>query len=159
MGSNKGQKEKGVAGSESLSSARRIAAVLVEKKIRNVWIVEVAGLCSYADCLVLGDAENERHMQAALEALDVALSRPGTGLVPERGGRWTLLDLGDVVVDLFLSPAREVYRLEDLYAEAPILTFDVSGRETLVRPEERLSLYPSLRVSSNAFHESSLTGN
>jgi len=144
-----------ISNQEALADARKIAAVLVEKKIRDVWIVNVAGLCSYADCLVLGDAENERHMQAALEALDLALNRPGFGFVPERGGRWTLLDLGNVVVDLFLSGVRDIYRLEDLYADAPVLAFDEAGRERLVRPEERLSLYPFPR----ALPETTLAGN
>jgi ribosome-associated protein len=139
---------------EGLAEARKIAMVLVEKKIRDVWVVDVAGHCSYADYLVLGDAENERHMQAALEALDMALNRPGFGFVPERGGRWTLLDLGDVVVDLFLPSVRGIYRLEDLYSEAPVLVFDDAGRERLVRPEERLSLYPFPRE----LHESALSG-
>ena len=127
--------------SETLVRAMRFAELLLEKKIGDVWVVDVAGLCGYADCLILGDAENERHMQAALEGLDMAISLPGTGFSPERGGRWTLLDLGDVVVDLFLPGTREVYRLEDLYSEATIHVFDPSGKSRRVLPEERMSLY------------------
>lgn len=127
---------------ETLARAMRIAEILLEKKIGDVWVVDVAGLCGYADCLILGDAENERHMQAALEGLDMAISPPGTGFSPERGGRWTLLDLGDVVIDLFLPGTREVYRLEDLYSEATIYAVDPSGKSRRVLPEERLSLYP-----------------
>ncbi len=125
--------------------ARQLARVLVDKKIHDVWVVDVAGRCGYADCLILGDAENERHMQAALDGLDMALSRPGFGLSPERGERWTLLDVGDIVVDLFLPGIRGIYRLEDLYADAPIYVFDETGRERRVLPEERLSLYPAAR--------------
>ena len=143
-----------IAHSESVSLARKVAMVLVERKIHDVWIVDVTGLCPYADCLVLGDAENERHMQGALEALDDSLSRPGVGFVPERGSRWSLMDLGDVVVDLFLPAVRGLYRIEDLYSDAPILSFDESGGETTVWPEDRLSLYPARPT-----HESSLTGN
>ena len=53
----------------ALEKARRLARVLVDKKIRDVWVIDVAGVCSYADCLILGDAENERHMQSALERM------------------------------------------------------------------------------------------
>ena len=35
--------------------------------------------------------------------------------------RWVLLDCGDVVVHLFDSAARSLYRLEDLWADAPRL--------------------------------------
>jgi len=141
-----------------LDEARRIARVLVDKKIRDVWVVDVTGVCSYADCLILGDAENERHMQSALEALDEALSTPGFGISPERGGKWTLLDLGDVVVDLFLPGVRGIYRLEDLYADATIHAYDEAGRERRVLPEERLSLYSALRPQKESpaseFHSS-----
>lgn len=154
MRSKNDPESRNVLHSESLSMARKVAMVLVDRKIRDVWVVDVTGLCSYTDCLVLGDAENERHMQAALDAIDSALNRPGVGLVPERGSRWTLLDLGDVVVDLFLPSVRGLYRLEDLYSEARILCFDDAGHEVLVRPEERLCLYPA----ANSLQESTLAG-
>ncbi len=135
---------------EVLEKAKKLAKVLVDKKIRDVWVIDVRGACSYADCLILGDAENERHMQAALEALDEELSRPGFGLSPERGSRWTLLDLGEIVVDLFLPGVRGIYRLEDLYADATIFAFDETGKERRVLPVERLTLYSSSRETTNS---------
>ena len=135
---------------EVLEKARKLAKVLVDKKIRDVWVIDVRGACSYADCLILGDAENERHMQAALEALDEELSRPGFGLSPERGSRWTLLDLGEIVVDLFLPGVRGIYRLEDLYADATIFALDETGKERRVLPVERLTLYASSGETTNS---------
>lgn len=134
----------------TLDKARRLAKVLVDKKIRDVWVIDVGGLCSYADCLILGDAETERHMQAALDALDEELSKPGFGLSPERGARWTLLDLGEIVVDLFLPEVRGIYRLEDLYSDATIFAFDEAGKERRVLPVERLTLYSSPVETSNS---------
>ncbi len=145
MGSTTDRKVRKEEKPGTLARAMRFAEILLEKKIGDVWVIDVAGLCGYADCLILGDAENERHMQAALEGLDMAISLPGTGFSPERGGRWTLLDLGDVVIDLFLHGTREIYRLEDLYSEAPIYVFDPSGKNRRVLPEERLSLYSGKR--------------
>lgn len=129
--------------------ARHLAQVLFEKKIENLWIIDVSALCAYADFLILGDAENERHMQAALDALDKATSRPGFGISPEKGGRWTLLDLGDIVVDLFLPGVREIYRLEDLYSDAVIYALDEAGVERQIMPDERMSLYPVSQRSSD----------
>ncbi len=37
------------------------------------------------------------------------------------GPRWVLLDCGDVIVHLFDVAARSLYRLEDLWADAPRL--------------------------------------
>lgn len=146
MGSTTDRKVRKEERPETLARAMRLAEVLLEKKIGDVWVVDVAGLCGYADCLILGDAENERHMQAALEGLDQAISLPGTGFSPERGGRWTLLDLDDVVIDLFLPGTREIYRLEDLYSDATIYVFDPSGKSRRVLPEERLALYSGKKL-------------
>jgi ribosomal silencing factor RsfS len=35
--------------------------------------------------------------------------------------RWLLMDCGDLVIHLFDRPARDFYRLEDLWADAPRL--------------------------------------
>ena len=46
-------------------------------------------------------------------------AQPAAGL---RSPQWVLLDCGDVVVHLFDTAARLLYRLEDLWADAPRLS-------------------------------------
>jgi ribosome-associated protein len=36
-----------------------------------------------------------------------------------QAGQWILVDLSDVVVNIFQAPTRELYRLESLWAESP----------------------------------------
>jgi ribosome-associated protein len=38
--------------------------------------------------------------------------------------QWILLDLNDVVVHIFQAPARDFYRLDDLWPAVPILADD-----------------------------------
>ena len=43
---------------------------------------------------------------------------------PEREAAWILADFGDVIVHIFDSQAREFYRLEDLWGDAPRLDWE-----------------------------------
>jgi ribosome-associated protein len=43
----------------------------------------------------------------------------------ERGGQWTLIDYGDVVIHVFFHPAREYYDLEGLWSDAPQVPLQV----------------------------------
>jgi ribosome-associated protein len=43
--------------------------------------------------------------------------------------QWILLDLNDVVVHIFQTPAREFYRLADLWPAVPVLAADGDDRE------------------------------
>ena len=77
-----------------------------------------------ADFLVLVTARNERLAKAIAD--DVHLQLKGEGLLPSRmegvqEARWVLLDYLDCVLHVFVPEAREHYRLEQLWGEAPHL--------------------------------------
>ena len=38
---------------------------------------------------------------------------------------WILLDLGSVVVNLFVKETRQVYNLDRLYADCPVTSYDL----------------------------------
>ncbi len=110
---------------------------LQEKKARNVWLLAPGSACAYADYLIIGDVEHDRHRDAVLEQLDRQFSRKGEPFRAERGGVWTLADLGTIIVHLFQAGGRFLYRLEDLFPDAPIWVFGDDGRTTFLSPEQR----------------------
>jgi len=75
-----------------------------------------------ADYFLVCTARNRRQLKAVADA--VAKDAPrvatrGRHVEGAAGGRWVLLDLGDVVVHVFDPEARAYYDLESLWADAP----------------------------------------
>ena len=104
--------------------ARRVAAMADEKLGEEIAVLDMRELVSYTDFLVLVTARNERLVKAIAD--DVHAKLKEDGLLPSRAeglpeARWVLLDYLDCVLHVFVPDAREHYRLEQLWGEAPRL--------------------------------------
>lgn len=103
--------------------AHKIGQLLLDKKASDVLVLDVRGMSSYADYIVLASAESDRQVSAMAENVHVKLKEED-GLYPsgtegKETGQWVLLDYGEVVAHLFLSEVRAFYDLEGLWADAP----------------------------------------
>ena len=117
------KREEAPGASEDL--ARRIAAVVDSKLGEDIAILDMRNLVGYTDFLVLATARNERLAKAIHDDVYHQLKREG--LLPARAegvqeARWVLLDYLDCVLHVFVPEAREHYRLEQLWGEAPRIT-------------------------------------
>ena len=105
--------------------ARRIASMALDKKARDVVVLDMRDAVSYTDFLVIATGNTERQTHAIEDAVYQDLKH-GAGLTPQRvegaaEGRWILMDYLDCVVHIFTPAAREYYRLETLWGEVPEL--------------------------------------
>jgi ribosome-associated protein len=103
--------------------AHKIANLLLDKKASEVLVLDVRGMSSYADYIVLASAESDRQVGAMAENVHLKLKEED-GLYPsgtegKETGQWVLLDYGEVVAHLFLNDVRAFYDLEGLWADAP----------------------------------------
>jgi ribosome-associated protein len=99
----------------------------------EVMVLDVAALSAVANYLVIASGDSVRQVKAIAEAVDEALDAQGVRLLHSEGaehGRWVLMDYGDVVVHVFHREAREFYRLERLWADAPLIELPPSRAET-----------------------------
>jgi ribosome-associated protein len=108
---------------EAAALADRIAAIAADKKARDVRVIDLRGIVSYTDFFVICSGNTERQTKAIHDAVHESLKHD-EGLLPRRAegvreSRWILLDYLDVVVHIFTPEAREYYRLEQLWGEAP----------------------------------------
>ncbi len=104
--------------------ARHCAALLEEKGAGDIVALDVRPLVGYTDFLVICTARNERQADALQD--DVRQKLKGEGMLPGRvegvdEAQWVVLDYLDAVVHVFTAEARERYRLETLWGEAPRL--------------------------------------
>jgi ribosome-associated protein len=100
----------------------RIAAVASDRKAIDIRVLDVRGIVGYTDFFLICSGNTERQTKAIHDAIHEELKREG--VVPrrvegQREARWVLMDYVDCVVHIFTPEAREFYRLEQLWGEAP----------------------------------------
>jgi ribosome-associated protein len=100
----------------------RIVSVASDRKAIDIRVLDVRGIVGYTDWFVICSGNTERQTKAIHDAVYESLK--GSGVLPRRvegarEARWVLMDYLDAVVHVFTPDAREFYRLEQLWGEAP----------------------------------------
>jgi ribosome-associated protein len=110
------------ANTQSYALARRIAETAVDKKARDVIILDLRPLTSIADYFVICTGEVDQHVRAIVDEIDERL-RPTEKPWHIEGRQhlsWVLMDYVNVVVHVFNPEARAYFNLEKLWADAAI---------------------------------------
>jgi ribosome-associated protein len=84
-------------------------------------LLDVRGLCSFADYFVISTGQSSRQLRAIYEEIEKTLKREGVTPLHREGGAdsgWLLLDYGDVIVHIFGEAERDYYQLDDLWKNA-----------------------------------------
>jgi ribosome-associated protein len=109
-------------------SPRAMADLVVDaasdKKAEDILVLNVSEVTNFADLFVICSGRGERQVQAIADAIvekAKAAGRQPYGIEGYNAGRWVLVDLGDVVVHAFVPEERELYRLERLWGDAPVV--------------------------------------
>lgn len=111
---------------------RIVAGWLQEKQGKAIKALNVEGLCSITEGVVLATAGSVRHGQALADhVLDMCKETgiPFSGMEGYKTGSWLLVDLNDVLVHVFQEESRKFYNLEGLWSEAPELELNLPAGE------------------------------
>jgi ribosome-associated protein len=108
---------------DATALADRVASIASDRKAIDIRVIDLRGIVSYTDFFVICSGNTERQAKAIQDAVYREL-KDSEALLPrrvegEREARWILLDYLDCVVHIFTPEAREYYRLEQLWGEAP----------------------------------------
>jgi ribosome-associated protein len=108
---------------DSAALADRIASIASDRKAVDIRVLDLRGVVTYTDFFVICSGNTERQTKAIHDAIHQDLKDDGR-ILPrrtegEREARWILLDYLDCVVHIFTPEARDYYRLEQLWGEAP----------------------------------------
>ncbi|MBI3320666.1 MAG: ribosome silencing factor [Candidatus Omnitrophica bacterium] len=120
---------------ESQAKALVVARAALEKQAEEVVVMDLRPLSSITDFFVIGTAGSARQLGALKDHIEAVLLQHGHAVWQTEGSpsaaepaqpmnpplQWLLMDCGDVVVHLFDQYSRTLYRLEDLWADAPRL--------------------------------------
>lgn len=111
-----------LTGDPSLDKALLCAKAAIDKKAENVKILDLTQLSGFTEYFVIASGTSDRQVQSIADSVEHAAHEQEFPIVSSEGygeGRWVLIDLGDVVMHVFLDALREYYDLETLWADAP----------------------------------------
>ena len=110
----------------------KIAQVIFDKKGMNILGLDVRGVSSLTDFVIIAEGNVDRHVSAIGHAVIDVLREEGIKPIHTEGlqeGDWVVIDVLDMMVHLFMPGLREKYRLEDLWKDGQILEFQIdTGR-------------------------------
>lgn len=98
--------------------ARFAIEQLDNMKAQKVLQLDVQGLSSITDFMIVATGTSSRHVISIAQKLEQSARQQGypvLGIEGEKQGDWVLLDLGDVVVHVMQAEPREFYALEKLW--------------------------------------------
>jgi ribosome-associated protein len=101
-----------------------LAEAIAEKKGEDLQILDLRELCSFTDFFVIATGTSARHLRTLADASIESSAKLGDkalGVEGQESARWILVDLDDVIVQLFREEAREFFGLERLWGEAEAL--------------------------------------
>jgi ribosome-associated protein len=109
-------------GSHLPPGVRRAVDLALERKARDVTVLDLRGISSATDYFIVASGTSDVQVKAiadhVLEGLREEDERADhvEGLT---GGRWVLLDYIDFIVHVFHPQSRAFYQLENLWGDAP----------------------------------------
>ena len=110
---------------ESLDAAHEAVDTITRLMGESVVLLDLQGISIISDFYVIATGTSERHLKAMARAIidNTVLKRKIVvrSLDEQAQSGWVLLDLGDVMVHLFLSVQRHDYSLEQLWSEGRVV--------------------------------------
>jgi|TARA_B100001971_G_C18008758_1_gene441245 ribosome-associated protein len=109
----------------SLELAHVVVEAIEDKLGASILLLDLQGISMVADYYVIATGGSDRHLKAlARTVTELYGQKRNTGLRDlddQATSGWVLLDLGEVIVHLFIGRQREHYGLEKLWSDGKVL--------------------------------------
>ena len=99
-------------------------STLIDNKAEDVLILDINGISSFADAIIIATANSNRHAKSLSEKLVESIKASGKSILGVDGkieSGWILVDCGEVVINIMKSDIRDFYDLEGLWGENTLL--------------------------------------
>jgi ribosome-associated protein len=106
---------------ESRDKALAAAGAAVDKKARDVLVLDLQGLTTITDYFVICSGESTTQIKAIAEEIEERFHAAGVKPLGVEGlshSHWVLMDYNDVIIHIFEEETRKFYELEKLWIDA-----------------------------------------
>ena len=97
---------------------------LEDNKAENILSLDIVGISSLADVIMIATANSNRHAKSLADKLVESIKASNKNVLNVEGkveSGWILVDCGGVVVNIMKEDIREFYDLEGLWGENTLL--------------------------------------
>jgi ribosome-associated protein len=97
---------------------------LIDNKADDVLTLDIVGISSFADAIIIATANSNRHAKSLSERLVESVKASGKSILGVEGrveSGWILVDCGEVVINIMKSDIRDFYDLEGLWGGNTLL--------------------------------------
>jgi ribosome-associated protein len=105
--------------------ARLCASIAADKKAENILVLDLRRLSTFTDFYVICSGSSEPQLKAIASEIEDRLKKEHDvrpmGVDGYPLSQWVVADYGSVVVHIFHTNKREIYRLEEMWNDAPRL--------------------------------------
>ena len=100
-----------------------IVRVLEDKKAVDIVVLNIEGIVSYADFIVVCSGTSSTHVAALVSSIEDSFPKAEGPVYinSSKDDSWWILDFVEVVVHVFKGESRSYYDLEGLWSDAPRL--------------------------------------
>ncbi len=116
---------------ETKKRLNKLAQIIYDKKGFNIFVLDVNGISTITDYLIIAEGNIDRHIQAiAQEILEEMKEEKEIPLHVEgmQDGDWVVIDYLDVIIHLFIPQLREKYQLEKLWNDGKIVNVQINTK-------------------------------
>lgn len=109
---------------QALESVAVAALAASDKLATDLVALDVSDQMPLTDIFLMCSGRNERMVLSIADAVEESLAEAGVRKLRQEGrsgGRWILLDFGDVIVHVFHEEERLFYQLERLWRDCPVV--------------------------------------
>jgi len=109
-----------------------IAQTIFDKKGINILVLDLRGISTLADFVVIAEGNVDRHVIAISHAVEETLKKLGIKPVYVEGmrsGDWVVLDYLQIMVHIFMPGLRDKYQLESLWKAGKIVDVHIDIRQ------------------------------
>ena len=108
--------------------ALKVAKLLDDKKAQDVTVIDIGLKASFSDYFIIASGGSERQMSALVDNVEDMLEPLGVfpkSIEGKRTSGWTLMDYGDVVINVMTVDMRQKYNLERIWGDCETLEINM----------------------------------